>query len=41
MLIVGEEKNRGEWKKAKFLRLVKGKDNVLRGIILFTQRKTD
>ena len=34
MLIVGEEKNRDEWKKAKVLRLVKGKDNVVRGITL-------
>ena len=34
MLIVGEENNRGEWKKANVLRLVKGKDNVVRGIIL-------
>ena len=34
VLIVGEKKNRGEWKKAKILRLVKGKNNVVRGIIL-------
>ena len=34
VLIIGEEKNRGEWIKAKVLRLVKGKDNVVRGIIL-------
>ena len=34
VLIIGEEKNRAEWKKAKVLRLVKGKDNVVRGIIL-------
>ena len=33
-LVVGEEKNRGQWKKAMDLRLVKGKDNVVRGIIL-------
>ena len=34
MLIVREEKNRGERKKAKVLRLVIGKDNVVRSIIL-------
>ena len=34
VLIVGEEKNRGKWKKAKVLRVVKGKNNVVRGIIL-------
>ena len=34
VLIVGEEKNRDEWKKAKVLRLVEGKDNVVRGTIL-------
>ena len=39
VLIIGEEKNRGEWKKAKVLRLVKGKDNVVRGIILLHKGK--
>ena len=33
-LIVGEEKNRGEWKKAELLHLLLGKDNILRGVIL-------
>ena len=40
VLIVGEEKSRGEWKKAKVLRLVKGKDSVVRGIILL-HKKSD
>ena len=39
VLIVGEEKNRGEWKKAQVLRLIKEKDNVVRGIILLHQGK--
>ena len=32
LLVVGEEKNRGEWRKGKVLRLVKGKDGVVRGV---------
>ena len=39
MLIVGEEKKRSEWKKARVLQLVKGKDNVVRGIILLHKGK--
>ena len=39
VLIIGEEKNRGEWKEAKVLRLVKGKGNVVRGIILLYKGK--
>jgi hypothetical protein len=34
LLIVGDEKNRGEWKKGRVLRLVKGKDGVVRGVVL-------
>ncbi|CAB3977465.1 Hypothetical predicted protein [Paramuricea clavata] len=30
VLVVGEEKNRGEWKKGKVLRQVRGKDETLR-----------
>ena len=33
-LVVGEEKNRRHWMKGKVKRLTKGKDNVVRGVIL-------
>jgi hypothetical protein len=33
VLVMGEEKNRSEWKKGKVLRQVKGKDGVVRGEI--------
>ena len=31
---MGEEKNRRHWMKGKVKRLIKGKDNVVRGVIL-------
>ena len=34
VLVVGEERNRGKWKKGKVLRVVKGADKVPRGVIL-------
>ena len=34
VLILGEEKNRGRWKKGKVIRIVKGADSVARGVIL-------
>jgi hypothetical protein len=34
VLIVGEEKNRGRWMKGKVLKYVKGKDGVIRGVIV-------
>ena len=34
VLVVGDEKNRGEWKKGKVLRQVQGKDGVVRGVVL-------
>ena len=34
VLIVGEEKNRGRWMKGKVLRIVKGADGVVRGVVL-------
>ena len=33
-LIVGEEKNRGQWKKARVVKLIKGKDGVVRVVTL-------
>ena len=33
-LVVGEEKNRGHWMKGKVEKLIKGKDNVVREVIL-------
>ena len=40
LLIVVDEKNRGEWKKGRVLRLVKGKDGVVRGVILSYSGRT-
>ena len=40
VLVVGDEKNRGEWKKGKVVRLVQGKDGVVRGVTLFRKGHT-
>ena len=34
VLIVTDEKNRGEWKKGKVVRHIRGKDGVVRGLSL-------
>ena len=34
VLIVGDEKNRGRWMKGKVVKYVKGKDGVIRGVIV-------
>ena len=34
LLIVGDGKNRGEWKKGRVIRLVRGKDGVVRGVVM-------
>ena len=34
VLVVGEQKNRGEWMKGRVIRHVKGRDGVVRGVIL-------
>ena len=34
VLLVGDEKNRGEWKKGKVTKLIRGKDQVIRGVKL-------
>ena len=34
MLVVEEDKNRGEWKKGRMLRHVKGKDGIISGVVL-------
>ena len=34
LLIIGDSKNRGEWKKGRVQRLVKGRDGVVRGVVL-------
>ena len=39
VLILGEEKNRGRWKKGKVIRIVKGTDDVARGVILLHKGK--
>ncbi|CAB3998687.1 Hypothetical predicted protein [Paramuricea clavata] len=40
VLVVGEEKNRSEWKKGKVVRQVKGKDGVVRGVVLLHKGHT-
>ena len=39
MLNLGEEKNRGRWKKGKVIRIVRGADAVARGVILLHKGK--
>lgn len=39
VLILGEEKNRGRWKKGKVIRIVKEVDGVARGVILLQKGK--
>ena len=34
VILVGDEKNRGEWKKGKVTKLIRGKDGVIRGVKL-------
>ena len=34
VLVTGDEKNHGEWKKGKVLRLIEGKDGIVRGVSL-------
>ena len=41
VLVVGDEKNRGEWKKGKVTRLIQGKDGVVRGVILLHKGHTN
>ena len=40
VLVVGDEKNRGEWKEGKVMRLIQGKDGVVRGVILLHKGHT-
>ena len=40
MLVVGEENNRAEWKRGKVVELIKGKDNVVRGVKILTKGHT-
>ena len=40
VLITGEEKNRGKWKKGKVIKLVKGRDGVVRGVTLLHKGHT-
>ena len=37
VLVVGDEKNRADWKKGKVVRLVKGQDGVVRGVKILTK----
>lgn len=34
VFIIGDEKNRGEWKKGRVLKYIRGRDGVVRGVDL-------
>ena len=34
VLIIGDEKNRGEWKKGRVLKHIRGRDGIVRGVDL-------
>lgn len=40
VFIIGNEKNRGQWRKGKVVRLIKGQDDVFRGVTLLHKRNT-
>ncbi|XP_068671293.1 uncharacterized protein [Montipora foliosa] len=40
VLVVGDEKNRGEWEKGKVMCLIQGEDGVVRGVILLHKGHT-
>ena len=40
VLIVGDEENRGEWKKGKVVHLIEGRDRVVRGVTLLHKGHT-
>ena len=40
VLVVGDKKNRGKWKKGKVTHLIQGKDGVVRGVILLHKGHT-
>ncbi len=40
VLVLGEEKNRGKWKKGKVVSHVKGKDGIVRGVTLLHKGHT-
>ncbi|XP_028390705.1 uncharacterized protein LOC114515614 [Dendronephthya gigantea] len=40
VLVLGEEKNRAEWRRGKVVQLIKGKDNVVRGVKILTKGHT-
>lgn len=37
VLVVGDEKNRAEWKRGKVVELVKVKDSIVRGVKILTK----
>ena len=37
VLVVGDEKNRAEWRKAKDVRHVRGNDGIVRGVMLLSK----
>ena len=37
VLVVGDERNRAEWRKAKVVRHVRGRDGVVRGVVLLSK----
>ena len=40
VLVVGDEKNRAEWRRGKVVELIKGKDNVVRRVQILTKGHT-
>ena len=40
VLVIGEAKNRGKWKKAKVLNLIKGRNGVIRVVALLQKEHT-
>jgi len=40
VLVVADEKNRGEWKKGKVSHLIQGKDGIVRSVILLHKGQT-
>ena len=40
VLVVGDESNRGEWKRGRVLSHIKGKDGAIRGVVLLHKGHT-
>ncbi len=40
VLVIGDQKNRAEWRRGKVVELIKGKDNDVRGVKILTKGHT-